>query len=166
MLFKQHTRLHCYRATLLRGFSAECGPYEIGATEHIARISIKWCYRAHCWQCKGCQSQMTALQTQMTALQGQMTALQTQMTALQGSASPHKRQRTSSAPALPPAPKSPPSASTAQFPDALLQSAPPPVPSSDGGDDGTHDLCPRCGKEGYLPDWLSGTECLECYNEH
>ena len=23
-------------------------PYEIGATEHIARISIKWCYRAHC----------------------------------------------------------------------------------------------------------------------
>ena len=23
-------------------------PYEIGATEHIARISVKWCYRAHC----------------------------------------------------------------------------------------------------------------------
>ena len=23
-------------------------PYEIGATEHIVRMSIKWCYRAHC----------------------------------------------------------------------------------------------------------------------
>ena len=24
------------------------GPHEIGATEHIVRMSIKWCYRAHC----------------------------------------------------------------------------------------------------------------------
>ena len=23
-------------------------PYEIGAAEHIVRMSIKWCYRAHC----------------------------------------------------------------------------------------------------------------------
>ena len=32
----------------LHSASLESLPHEIGATEHVARISIKWCYRAHC----------------------------------------------------------------------------------------------------------------------
>ena len=31
---------------------------------------------------------------------------------------------------------------------------------------GSYGVCPRCGIHGYLPDYLDGTECEECYNEH